>query len=227
MPTNARKPAAAAKRSYGSPKNTPAGKTRAKSTVEKIQTLLGVKPDGIWGPKSQGALNTQIGATGGEGNPTLKKIQKLLAVEADGFWGSKSQNALNNELSGGGRGIRAKASSFADPEDVRRFRECKATGKTDRQCFAVGDNGIGKFGAHTAQTTRPMAAVHPRDAIAKWGSMAGAAHRPVRVTVGSKKVIAFVEDQLGKAGRIGLNPAAAKELGLDPPFLVDCVWEWV
>lgn len=206
----------------------------AKSNVEKIQTILGVEPDGIWGPKSQGALNAQVGATGGEGNPTLKKIQRLLAVEADGFWGSKSQKALNNELGGGGGGggrggggIKAKASSFADPADVQAFKACKATGKTDLQCFAVGDNGIGKFGANTAQTTRPMVAVHPSDAIAKWGSMAGAAHRPVRVTVGNKKVIAFVEDQLGKAGRIDLNPAAAKELGLDPPFLVDCVWEWL
>ncbi|HYJ07308.1 MAG TPA: hypothetical protein VEX43_19420 [Chthoniobacterales bacterium] len=205
----------------------------AKSNVEKIQTILGVEPDGIWGPKSQGALNAQIGATGGGGNPKLKKIQTLLAVEADGFWGSKSQKALNNELGGGSGGggsvggIKAKASSFADPADVQAFKACKATGKTDLQCFAVGDNGIGKFGADTAQTKTPMVAVHPSDAIAKWGSMLGAAHRPVRVTVGSRKVIAFVEDQLGKAGRIDLNPAAAKELGLKPPFLVDCVWEWL
>lgn len=202
----------------------------AKSTAEEIQTTLGVKPDGIWGPKSQGALNAQIEATGGEGNPTLKKIQKLLGVEDDGFWGSKSQKALNKELGGGGGsagGIEAIASSFADPADVKAFDKCKATGKTDKQCFAVGDNGIGKFGANTAQTTTAMVAIHPSDATAKWGSMDGAAHRKVRVTVAGKSVIAAVEDQLGKAGRIDLNPAAAKKLRLDPPFLVPCVWEWV
>lgn len=202
----------------------------AKSNVEKIQTILGVKSDGIWGPKSQEALNAQIEATGGTGNSTLKRIQKLLGVEADGFWGPKSQKAMNQELAGGGGsagGIEAMASSFADPADVKAFDKCKATGKTDKQCFAVGDNGVGKFGANTAQTTTAMVAVHPSDAIAKWGSMQGAAHREVRVTVGGKSVIATVEDQLGKAGRIDLNPAAAKKLGLNPPFLVACVWEWV
>ena len=205
-----------------------------KSNVAKIQTILGVKADGIWGPKSQGALNTQIEKTGGNGSPLLKKIQKLLGVMDDGFWGPKSQSALNTELGGGGGaagssagGIKAEASSFADPADVIAFKKCKAQGKTDKQCFAVGDNGIGKFGANTAQETTPMVAVHPSDAIAKWGTMLAAAHRQVRVTVGSKSVIAAVEDQLGVPGRIDLNPAAAKELGLKPPFLVKCVWEWV
>jgi hypothetical protein len=202
----------------------------AKSNAEKFQTILGVEPDGIWGPKSQRALNTQIEGTGATGDPTLIKIQKLLGVDADGFWGPKSQKALNQALAGGGGsagGIRATASSFADPADVRAFERCKATGRTDKQCFAVGDNGIGKWGANTAQTTTPMVAVHPRDAVAKWGSMNAAAHRSVRVTVGNKSVAATVEDQLGVAGRIDLNPAAAAKLGLNPPFTVPCVWEWV
>jgi hypothetical protein len=32
---------------------------------------------------------------------------------------------------------------------------------------------------------------------------------------------------MAQSGRIDLNPAAAKELGLNPPFLKACVWEWV
>ena len=131
------------------------------------------------------------------------------------------------EGGGGGNGpFQAEASSFADPKDLTDFQKCKAQGKTDKQCFKVGDNGIGKFGKLTAQTTTPMVAIHPIDATKRWGSMDAAAHRMVRVTVGSKSVDASVEDQLGVAGRIDLNPACAKKLGLNPPFTVDCEWEW-
>jgi len=38
------------------------------------------------------------------------------------------------------------ASSFADPADVRAFKRCKAQGKTDQECFRVGDNGVGCWG---------------------------------------------------------------------------------
>ena len=68
----------------------------AQATVKRIQDILGVEPDGVWGPKSQKALNDEIGKTGAKGNPTLAKIQKLLNVENDGFWGQKSQEVLND-----------------------------------------------------------------------------------------------------------------------------------
>jgi hypothetical protein len=210
----------------------------ANSTVQKIQTILGVGSDGVWGPKSQKALNSEIGKTGAQGNPTLAKIQKLLGVEADGFWGRISQEALNAELDGGiakgsagagaGGGINAEASSFADPADVTAFNKCKATGKSDQACFKVGDNGIGQFGKITAQNHTAMVAIHKDDMIARWGSVSGAAHREVTVTIKGKTIRATVEDRLGVAGRIDLNPAAAKQLGLTPPFLVkNCVWNWV
>jgi hypothetical protein len=60
--------------------------------------------------------------------------------------------------------------------------------------------------------------------------MNAASHRIVRITVGAKSVLAAVEDQLGMAGRIDLNPAAAKKLGLVPPIdpkKTKCTWEWV
>lgn len=208
----------------------------SKSIVEKIQTILGVGSDGVWGPKSQTALNTEIGRTTGTSNPTLAKIQTTLGVPSDGFWGPISQEALNKERSGGtgtsgsaSGGFQAEASSFADPKDVADFNKCKATGKTDLVCFKVGDNGIGQFGAITAQTHTPMVAIHKDDMIARWGSVNAAAHRKVIVTVRGKSVVATVEDRLGVAGRIDLNPACAKELGLNPPFLIkkkDCVWNW-
>ena len=210
----------------------------AKSTVGKIQTILGVESDGIWGPKSQAALNKEIGKTGGDGNPVIVRIQKLLGVGADGFWGPKSQQALNNEREGGGAaagaaaaapasGFKAEASSFADPADVVAFKRCKAQGKTDQQCFKVGDNGVGQFGKITAQDDIPMVAIHKDDMIARWGSVNAAAHRIVNVTINGKTIQASVEDRLGVAGRIDLNPACAKQLGLNPPFLIkNCVWSW-
>ena len=207
----------------------------AKSIVQKIQQVLGVPDDGVWGPQSQGALNAEIESTGAT-NPTLATIQGLIGATQDGIWGPKSQKALNTALQGsggtgaksGGNGpFKAKASSFADPKDVADFKKCKAEGKTDKACFAVGDNGIGAWGANTALTTKPMVAVHEDDAVARWGSFDGAAHRRVRVTVGGKSVEATVEDKLGTAGRIDLNPAAAAKLGLNPPFLKACEWEWV
>jgi hypothetical protein len=215
-------------------------------TVKKIQTILDVTADGIWGPKSQATLNSQIGSTAGKGNPVLAKIQKLLGVEADGFWGPISQEALNKVLGvsdapgagnpggeGGGADVgvwfAAEASSFADPADVRAFQRCKEQGKTDQQCFRVGDNGIGQFGKITAQAHTAMVALHRTDMIARWGSVQGAAHRRVFVRVNGRTIEATVEDRLGVAGRIDLNPACAAQLGLNPPFLVprrNCSWRW-
>jgi hypothetical protein len=187
----------------------------ANSTTEKIQSILGVKADGIWGPKSQAALNAEIKRTSGEGSPTLRKIQKLLGVNEDGFWGPKSQQGLNEELAKGD-GFSAIASSFADPADVAAFKSCKAKGKPDQQCFRVGDNGVGQFGKVTAQVHTPMVALHADDMKARWGGINAAAHRSVRVTVDVKTVEALVEDRLGVKGRIDLNPAAASKLGLTP-----------
>jgi hypothetical protein len=63
--------------------------------------------------------------------------------------------------------------------------------------------------------------------VARWGSVMGAAHRPVTVTINGQTIQATVEDRIGVPGRIDLNPAAAQQLGLTPPFLVkNCVWNW-
>lgn len=189
------------------------------SKIADIQEILHVKPDSIWGPKSQAAL---IAAN----RAIKKKIQGILGVEQDGDWGPRSQAALNVEAGNIEPFVR-EASSFADPADLKAFQRCKATGKSDLKCFEVGDNGIGQFGKVTAQDTIPMVAVHKNDMVAKWGSVQGAAHRPVQVTVNGKTCNATVEDRVSARGRIDLNPACAKLLGLKPPFLVPARWHWL
>ena len=84
------------------------------SAIVKIQEILGVTPDGIWGPRTQAALDSLIQGYSG-----------------DSGWHSTT------------------ATSFADPADVAAFKRCKAQGKSDHECFAVGDNGIGSWGDPT------------------------------------------------------------------------------
>jgi hypothetical protein len=167
---------------------------------------------------------------------TLRKLQRILGSAPEAIWGTGSEAALERIIRSGGRvaeaaptgeeEFEALASSFADEEDVAAFVRCKNRGKSDRECFRVGDNGIGQFGKITAQLHTPMAAVHAEDMIARWGSVRAAAHKRVRVTVRGRTVIASVEDRLGVRGRIDLNPAAAKALRLTPPFLISCTWSW-
>lgn len=192
--------------------------------IEQTQEILKVKADGIWGPISQEALNVEIRKTK-KSNPIIAEIQKVLGVEKDGVWGLESQEAFNI-VKDSVEGFSCKASSFADPADVRAFDRCKETAKTDLQCFAVGDNGIGEFGKITAQDKIPMIAVHKNDMLARWGSEHGAAHRPVTVTVNGVTFSATVEDRISAQGRIDLNPACAKIAGLQPPFVVPCIWRW-
>lgn len=189
------------------------------SIIAEIQTRLGVVADGIWGPKSQDALI--------KSKPAVKRgIQTLLGVTVDGQWGPNSQAALN-VAAGSADAFVCDASSFADPADVLAFQKCKRTGKSDIACFAVGDNGIGQFGKITAQEHTPMVAVHGAAMKARWGSVQGAAHRPVQVTANGLTINATVEDRISAKGRIDLNPAAAELLGLKPPFVVPARWSWV
>lgn len=190
------------------------------TTIEHIQQILEVTMDDTWGPVSQEAL---IAAN----EEQKKEIQTLLAVPADGDWGPVSQSALNRARAG--TGFRdTHFSSFADPADLKGFEKCKATGKSDVECFAVGDNGIGEFGQVTAQEDVPMVAIHRAEMVARWGSEHGAAHRMVELLCGdmATPIPARCEDRISEKGRVDLNPAAAKLLGLTPPFVVPGKWRW-
>lgn len=120
------------------------------------------------------------------------------------------------------------ASSFADPADLRAFRRCKAQGKSDRECFKVGDNGIGCWGDDTA-ADRPMCALPPEDWRPLGKKARGAA---VLVEANGRRAACELRDtmparrNIKNGAGIDLNPAACRALGLTPPVLVPATWRW-
>lgn len=161
----------------------------------------------------------------------IKQIQRTLGVIDDGIWGPRTQAALDALISHGEtvdtRWHTGKASSFADPADIRAFQRCKAQGKSDEACFKVGDNGIGKWGKDTTLPI-PMCALPRED----WAHLSSPAGTQVIVEANGQTVRASLEDTMPARANItngaiiDLNPAAAAALNLNPPFLVDARWRW-
>ncbi len=159
--------------------------------IKAVQTILGVTPDGIWGPKSEGALDALI-------HPIDAEVHHVIA------------------------------SSFADPADVAAYRRCKAQGKSDQECFKVGDNGIGKWGDDTTGHV-PMCALPPE----KWQQFGNAARgKKVLVVCEGKQVMCELgdtmphEENIENGAGIDLNPAAWKALGHTPPQMRAATWQW-
>jgi hypothetical protein len=102
----------------------------------------------------------------------IRQIQEILGVKQDGHWGPLTQAALDNLIYGKvDKSLhRVIATSFADPADVRSFRQCKKEGGTDKDCFKVGDNGLGYMGDATTEGTGPCCALPPEVMIETWGS---------------------------------------------------------
>lgn len=125
-----------------------------------------------------------------------------------------------------------KASSFADPADIKAFRRCKARGKSDQECFKVGDNGRGCYGDDTSEGSGPSCALPPEDSEERWGSVAKAKHKAVEVTIGAKTVTCILKDRMPRrkniknAAIIDLNPDAVRALGMEPPIMMRCSWRW-
>lgn len=124
------------------------------------------------------------------------------------------------------------ASDFASLADLAAFRRAKATGMTDTQAFAVGDNGLGCWGDLTAQTHTPMCALPPDDMVAQFGAVSKAKRMKVKVTVGKASVVCILADRMPwkkniKNGcGIDLNPAALKALKLKSPVKTAAAWQW-
>lgn len=170
----------------------------------------------------------------------IKAIQQVLkdaglyTGEVDGAWGPRSQSALDYLIHAtpmdSGDGVHhVKASSFADPVDVSAFRRCKAQGKTDNECFKVGDNGIGKWGDDCTGPT-PMCAL-PYEDWEEFGSKARG--KKVVVTANGKSVICELRDtmphrkNITNGAGIDLSPSACRALGLRPPVMIPAFWQWI
>lgn len=121
--------------------------------------------------------------------------------------------------------MKVRASSFADPKDLADYAKSGS--------LAKGDNGIGAWGDKTAQEVTPMCALPPEDMLEKWGNMAIARHKPVRVRANGFQVVCLLADvmphraHITNGAGIDLNPAAARALKLTPPFMVDAEWDWM
>lgn len=163
----------------------------------------------------------------------IADIQKVLGVLPDEKWGVRSQAALDFLIHGSDGKHVGKASSFADPADIIAFRKCKERGGSDQDCFKVGDNGIGKWDDSTLEGSGPSCAIPPDDMNARWGSIDAAKHKPVEVVANGKTVVAITKDtmpwkkNITNGAIIDLNPDACRELGLEPPIMVNCEWRWV
>jgi hypothetical protein len=127
----------------------------------------------------------------------------------------------------------AKATTFADPADIMAFRRAKARGLSDEEAAAVGDNGVGLWGADTTSTTVSMCAL-PRDVwMAKWGRAANAHGKLVTVTYKGITATGELQDTMPATGKIhnragiDLNPGfcialhVAEGGSYDPVF-----WDW-
>ena len=189
------------------------------TSIAAIQKLINQPADNTWSPVDQAKLVKADAAT-------KKQVQKLLGVVVDGLWMTKSQAALQSLIDAQDGWIICKASSFADPADLDAFKACKAKGKSDLKCFEVGDNGIGQFGAITAQTSFPYVAIHKSYMIKRWGSVLASAHRKIELMINNQKLIAEVGDRISATGRIDCNPAVLRFFNLKPPLMIDAKWRW-
>lgn len=118
------------------------------------------------------------------------------------------------------------ASSFADPADRAAYLKAIQNGASEREAFAVGDNGIGCWGDLTAQDHTPMCALPPETMEEWFGSVAAAKHKNVLVIHGDDSVSCVLADRMPHRANItngcgiDLNPAACRQLGLRPPIRV-------
>jgi hypothetical protein len=102
--------------------------------------------------------------------------------------------------------MRIRATSFADPADLRAYNRAVISGESPRAALAKGDNGIGASELSTVAGTGPCVALYGHANLG----------RRVKLIHGDKTVEADVRD-VAPTGVCDLNPDACAELGLVPP----------
>lgn len=173
---------------------------------------------------------------------TIRRVQQAVGVEPDGIAGPRTwaaiSSALGLESDAPHRGF---ASSFADPADVRSFKKWLAIyleqgmslKDAEQAAYAKGDNAVGYWDDDTSEGTGPSCALPPDDMIEKWGSVAAAKHKLVRVTRKDVTVDCVLKDRMPwkknieNSAIIDLNPDAVRALGLEPPIMTPVEWRWV
>jgi hypothetical protein len=126
-----------------------------------------------------------------------------------------------------------KASSFADPVDVRAFKRCKERGGSDNDCFKVGDNGIGAWGDDTSEGSGPSVALPPEHLAEQFGTWQKGHLKKVEVTRKDKSVIALIKDRMPhlanihNGARMDMNPDTCSALGLKPPVMTQVSYRFV
>lgn len=112
------------------------------------------------------------------------------------------------------------ADTFADYSDLRAYINARDNlGKSPEEALAYGDNGVGEWGAITAQTHTPMVAICPEHLD---GQVHGARVLVINHNNG-KQVTAIYDDarphyaHIPDGSLIELNPAACDALGITPP----------
>ncbi len=119
--------------------------------------------------------------------------------------------------------VDARATTFADPQDLRRYKAAKAAGWSENAALAVGDNGVGAWGKDTTSTTTPMVALPP-------DTPGFAPGKQVEVYGPKGAILATVEDKMPASNRlkgkgsIDLNPAATLQTGTTG--LTPVKWRW-
>ncbi len=167
-------------------------------------------------------------------NEQIKSLQRVLfpsnPEEWDGIWGPKSAAALDAVIHPSDGWHNVKASSFADPADVRAYDKCKAAGNSDHYCYGFGDNAVGCWEDSTREGTGPSVALPPED----WEQFGTNAHlKKVEVRYGDKTVIAELKDtmphkaNIKNGAGIDMNPDTCAALGLTPPVMVKAAWRWI
>ena len=140
------------------------------------------------------------------------------------------------------------ASSFADPEDVRRFRKCQAEGGywnkgkwhpggSDQNCFNVGDNAIGAWQDDCSEGSGPSCALPP-EVMEYYGLKHLDRLLVTHLSTGQSGIV-LIKDHMPhistleakeranpnrKPFRIDLNPDACHMLGISIPAEALVTW---
>lgn len=216
--------------------------TTVLATIEDLQRLLVVQVDGDFGPASRSAWTAIARASGNLAQLARVEIQQLLHVAEDGIFGALTQDARQHLLTLPSESPwppeapgpdqdgwhHVIASSFADPPDVARFRQCKLAGGSDQHCFTVGDNGIGKWGDDCA-TGDPLVALPP-EYWAQFG--ADARLKLIDLQIDSHILLVRLGDtmphlaNIHNGAGIDCNPGTVAAAGLHRDIMTPAAWRW-